>query len=161
EQSRRTDGAWIPFRVAIARRCRAGERLTIGILGGGISGISLAAQLDENVEILEKRARIGVLCGSIIDQGFTFDAAGPHIMFSKNKEVLGLMVSVLGENVQQRRRENKIWFKGRLVKYPFENDLASLPKEDNFDCIYGYIVNPHVNEKPTSLAQWSYVTFGA
>jgi protoporphyrinogen oxidase len=132
----------------------------IGILGGGISGISLAAHLDENVEILEKRQRIGGLCGSIIDQGFTFDAAGPHIMFSKNKEVLGLMVSVLGDNVQQRRRENKIWFKGRLVKYPFENDLASLPKEDNFDCIYGYIVNPHANEKPANLAQWSYATFG-
>jgi protoporphyrinogen oxidase len=132
----------------------------IGILGGGISGISLAAHLDENVEVLEKRARIGGLCGSIIDQGFTFDAAGPHIMFSKNKEVLNLMVSVLGDNVHQRRRDNKIWFKGRLVKYPFENDLAALPKEDNFDCIYGYIVNPHVNEKPSNLAEWSYATFG-
>jgi protoporphyrinogen oxidase len=132
----------------------------IGILGGGISGISLAAHLDENVEVLEKRQRIGGLCGSIIDQGFTFDAAGPHIMFSKNKEVLNLMVGVLGDNVQQRRRENKIWFKGRLVKYPFENDLASLPKEDNFDCIYGYIVNPHAGEKPANLAQWSYATFG-
>ena len=132
----------------------------IAILGGGISGISLAAHLDENVEVLEKRARIGGLCGSIIEQGFTFDAAGPHIMFSKNKDVLGLMVSALGDNVHQRRRENKIWFKGRLVKYPFENDLASLPKEDNFDCIYGYIVNPHANEKPSNLAQWSYATFG-
>ena len=134
--------------------------MTIGILGGGISGISLAAQLDQDVEVLEKRARIGGLCGSIIEQGFTFDAAGPHIMFSKNKDVLNLMVATLGENVQQRRRENKIWFKGRLVKYPFENDLASLPKEDNFDCIYGYIVNPHANETPSNLAQWSYKTFG-
>ena len=134
--------------------------MTIGILGGGISGISLAAQLDENVEVLEKRARIGGLCGSIIDQGFTFDAAGPHIMFSKNKEVLNLMVATLGDNVHQRRRDNKIWFKGQLVKYPFENDLASLPKEDNFACIYGYIVNPHADEAPASLAQWSYKTFG-
>jgi protoporphyrinogen oxidase len=134
--------------------------VTIGILGGGISGISLAAQLDQDVEILEKRSRIGGLCGSIIDQGFTFDAAGPHIMFSKNKDVLNLMVNTLGDNVQQRRRENKIWFKGQLVKYPFENDLASLSKEDNFDCIYGYIVNPHVNETPANLAQWSYKTFG-
>src|SRR5688572_23465762 len=48
------------------------------------------------------------------------------------------------------------------LKYPFENDLASLPKEDNFDCIYGYIVNPRAGESPvTNLAQWSYVTFGA
>jgi protoporphyrinogen oxidase len=81
-------------------------------------------------------------------------------MFSKNKEVLNLMIEVLGDNVHQNRRENRIWFKGNLVKYPFENDLASLPKEDNFDCIYGYIVNPHAGETPRNLAHWSYVTFG-
>jgi len=134
--------------------------VTVGILGGGISGISLAAQLGDDVEVLEKRARVGGLCGSIVDQGFTFDAAGPHIMFSKNKDVLNLMVAALGENVQQRRRDNKIWFKGRLVKYPFENDLASLPKEDTFECIYGYIVNKHANDTPSNLAEWSYKTFG-
>jgi protoporphyrinogen oxidase len=134
----------------------------IGILGGGISGIALAAHLDENVEILEKSDRTGGLCGTIVENGFTFDAAGPHIMFSKNKAVLNLMIEVLGDNVHQNRRENRIYFKGSLVKYPFENDLASLPKEDNFDCIYGYIVNPRAHETPvTNLAQWSYVTFGA
>jgi len=133
----------------------------VGILGGGISGIALAAHLDGDVDVLEKRARIGGLSGSIIDQGFTFDAAGPHIMFSKNKDVLNLMVSVLGDNVQQCRRDNKIYFKGRMVKYPFENDLASLPKEDTFECLYGYIRNPRADDTPVSLADWSYKTFGA
>ena len=132
----------------------------IAILGGGISGVALAAQLGDDVEVFEKRARIGGLAGSIIEHGFTFDAAGPHIMFSKNKEVLQLMVGVLGDNVHQRRRENKIWFKGRLVKYPFENDLASLPPQDNFECIYGYLKNPHQNTTPSNLAEWSYATFG-
>ncbi len=136
-------------------------RKRVGILGGGISGIALAAHLDEDVDVLEKSARIGGLCATIVEDGFTFDAAGPHIMFSKNKEVLNLMISVLGDNVHQNRRENRIWFKGNLVKYPFENDLAALPKEDNFDCIYGYIVNPRAGETPVSLAQWSYATFGA
>jgi protoporphyrinogen oxidase len=144
----------------VSRLGHLGNR--IGILGGGISGIALAAHLDEDVEILEKSDRIGGLCGTIVENGFTFDAAGPHIMFSKNKAVLNLMIEVLGDNVHQNRRENRIYFKGSLVKYPFENDLASLPKEDNFDCIYGYIVNPRVHESPvTNLAQWSYVTFGA
>src|SRR5215210_7291864 len=87
---------------------------SIGILGGGISGIGLAAQLGEDVDVLEKRARIGGLCGAIIEDGFTFDAAGPHIMFSKNKEVLALMIEVLGDNVHQNRRENRIYFKGKL-----------------------------------------------
>jgi protoporphyrinogen oxidase len=135
-------------------------RRSIGILGGGISGIALASQLGDNVEVLEKRDRIGGLCGTIVEDGFTFDAAGPHIMFSKNKEALGLMVEVLGDNVHQKRRDNKIWFKGRLVKYPFENDLASLPPQDNFECIRDYIVNPHANDEPRNLAEWSYKTFG-
>jgi protoporphyrinogen oxidase len=136
-------------------------RRAVGILGGGVSGIALAAHLDEDVDVLEKRPRIGGLCGTIIENGFTFDAAGPHIMFSKNKDVLNLMIEVLDGNVHQNRRENRIWFKGKLVKYPFENDLASLPKEDTFECILGYLQNPRAHETPENLAHWSYVTFGA
>ena len=136
-------------------------RRSVGILGGGISGIALAAQLGEDVDVLEKSARTGGLCGTIVEDGFTFDAAGPHIMFSKNKEVLNLMIEVLDGNVHQNRRENRIYYKGALVKYPFENDLASLPKQDNFECILGYLQNPRAHETPTNLAQWSYATFGA
>jgi protoporphyrinogen oxidase len=132
----------------------------VGILGGGISGIALASELDADVEVLERRGRVGGLCGTIIENGFTFDAAGPHIMFSKNKDVLARMVEVLGDNVHQRRRDNKIFFKNRLVKYPFENDLAALPKEDTFECLMGYINNPHAKDKAENLADWSYATFG-
>lgn len=134
---------------------------SIGILGGGISGIALAAHLGEDVDVLEKNPRTGGLCGTIIEDGFTFDAAGPHIMFSKNKDVLSLMIEVLDGNVHQNRRENRIFFKGKLVKYPFENDLASLPPQDNFECILGYLQNPRASETPSNLAQWSYATFGA
>jgi protoporphyrinogen oxidase len=132
----------------------------VGILGGGISGVALASALDADVEVLERRGRVGGLCGTIVEKGFTFDAAGPHIMFSKNKDVLARMVEVLGDNVHQRRRDNKIFFKNRLVKYPFENDLAALPKEDTFECLMGYIKNPHANDKAENLAAWSYMTFG-
>lgn len=136
-------------------------RRRVGILGGGISGIALAAQLDEDADVLEKSTRTGGLCGTIVEDGFTFDAAGPHIMFSKNKEVLNLMIEVLDGNVHQNRRENRIYYKGALVKYPFENDLASLPKEDNYECILGYLQNPHAGDTPANLAEWSYATFGA
>ena len=54
------------------------------------------------------------------------------------------------------------WCEDLGIDLGTRNDLASLPKEDNFDCIYGYIVNPRAQETPiTNLAQWSYVTFGA
>jgi protoporphyrinogen oxidase len=132
----------------------------IGVLGGGVSGLSLVANLTKSAEVLEKDAICGGLCSSVVEDGFTFDAAGPHILFSKNKEVLDYMVGVLGDNVDKKRRENKIWFKGHLVKYPFENGLSDLPKEDCYECIRDYLKNPWTKE-PENLAEWSYATFGA
>jgi protoporphyrinogen oxidase len=132
----------------------------VGVLGGGISGLSLVANLERDAEILEKDAECGGLCSSVIEDGFTFDAAGPHILFSKNQEVLRYMVSVLGENVDRKRRENKIWYKGHLVKYPFENGLSDLPKDDCFECIRDYLRNPWT-KTPENLAEWAYATFGA
>jgi protoporphyrinogen oxidase len=131
----------------------------IGILGGGISGVALAAHLDVPWEILEKDERVGGLCATVQEAGFTFDAAGPHIMFSKNEAVLARMVQVLGENVHRRRRENRIWLGGRLVKYPFENGLSDLSKEDCFECLIGYLQNPWTGE-PRNLEEWAYATFG-
>ena len=133
--------------------------LGVGILGGGISGVALAAHLERPWEILEGAAEIGGLCASVEEGGFTFDAAGPHILFSRNKTVLGRMVEVLGDNAGQRRRENKIWLGGRLIKYPFENGLADLSKQDCFECLMGYLHNEWTKE-PTNLEEWAYATFG-
>ncbi len=132
----------------------------IGVLGGGVSGLSLVANLKKGAEVLERDAVCGGLCSSVVEDGFTFDAAGPHILFSKNQEVLDYMVGVLGDNVDKKRRENKIWYKGHLVKYPFENGLSDLPKEDCYECIRDYLKNPWTKE-PENLAEWSYATFGA
>jgi protoporphyrinogen oxidase len=131
----------------------------IGILGGGISGLALAAHLERPFELLEASPRLGGLCATVMEDGFTFDAAGPHILFSKNQEILARMVAVLGANVQRKRRENKIWIKGRLVKYPFENGLSDLAPEDCFACILGYLQNPWT-KPPENLEEWSYATFG-
>jgi protoporphyrinogen oxidase len=130
-----------------------------GILGAGISGLSLCANLTGAFECLEAAPRFGGLCASVIEDGFTFDAAGPHIMFSKNKDVLAYMVGMLGDNVHQRRRENKICYRGTYVKYPFENGLADLPKEEAFECVRDYIKNDFDGPVRT-LADWAYSTFG-
>jgi protoporphyrinogen oxidase len=131
----------------------------IGILGGGISGLALAAHLDRPCQVLEATSRVGGLCSTVCEEGFTFDAAGPHILFSKNDAVLAHMVEVLGDNVHRRRRDNRIWFNGRLVKYPFENGLADLLPEDCFECILEYLQNPW-SKPPENLEEWAYATFG-
>ena len=116
--------------------------MKIGILGGGLTGITLGYFLNcDDIEILEKNMETGGLCRSLQDEGFTFDYGGSHIIFSRDKEVLSFMLAVLGDNKVQRRRNTKILFKGNYVKYPFENGLNDLPKEDNFECLCYYIDN--------------------
>lgn len=132
--------------------------MEIGLLGGGITSLALGYFLKKPYEILEKNERLGGLCRTIIDQGYTFDPHGAHILFSKNKKILALEKKLLGQNLRTRFRSSRIFFKDRLIKYPFENDLGSLDKQDTFDCLIGYINNS--SAKPTNLNEWFYYTFG-
>lgn len=140
--------------------------MKIGILGGGLTGLTLGYFLNcGDVEILEKNKETGGLCRSLQDEGFTFDYGGSHILFSKDKEVLSFMLAVLGDNKVQRRRNTKILFKGNYVKYPFENGLNDLPKADNFECLYYYIDNLikracGESNSPENFKEWIYCTFG-
>lgn len=73
------------------------------ILGGGLSAISLAYYLQENpniseIRILEKDDALGGLCRTYEKNGIEYDV-GPHIIFSKNKEILELMNGLLGNNI--------------------------------------------------------------
>jgi protoporphyrinogen oxidase len=131
--------------------------MVLGILGGGISGLSLAYLYNGPSEILEKEERIGGHCRSHEKDGFRYDEGG-HILFSRDAAVLEAMLNVLGDNVERHYRNNKIWYKGRLVKYPFENGLGDLDKEDIFDCLYSYLHNDY--PEPTNFAEWIYHTFG-
>ncbi|HJJ31505.1 MAG TPA: NAD(P)-binding protein, partial [Methanocorpusculum sp.] len=120
------------------------------ILGGGLTGVTLARLLQEKgdtVTVFEKNAKSGGLCVSEIRNGFTFDAGGSHIVFSRDTEVLQFMQDVLDKNREFRNRNTKIFYKGRYVKYPFENGLAELPKDDLYFCISEYIKMLIASEK--------------
>ena len=132
--------------------------MNVGILGGGLAGLSVAAHLDHEYEVLERDARCGGHCFTVEEEGFTWDGGGPHIIFSKNQPMVDYMVSLLAPNVRRERRNNKIFFKGRFVKYPFENGLYDLEPQDRFECLYHYLNND--SPKPTNFKEWLYHTFG-
>lgn len=134
------------------------------ILGGGLSAISLAYYLQENknidgIHILEKDEILGGICRTYVKEGIEYDV-GPHIIFSKNKEILDLMNNLLGENNEKHRRSNRILHKKRFVQYPFENDLSKLPQEDIDYCVNGFLHNPFENYNATNMLQFFLKTFG-
>jgi protoporphyrinogen oxidase len=130
----------------------------IGILGGGLTGLTLAVNLKKEYEVLEKDVDCGGLCRSLQEEGFTFDYGGAHIIFSRNQDPVDFMKDMLGDNLVRGRRNNKVFYKGVYVKYPFENGLSDLPKQDNFKCLYYYLKNDY--PAPTNFKEWIYYTFG-
>ncbi len=138
--------------------------MRIGILGGGLSGISLAYFLQDkeniqHIEILERESRPGGLCRSHPFANVHYDT-GPHIMFSKNTAVLQWMLDMLGENVHALRRSNKIFHDGRFVKYPFENELSALSEGDRDYCVTTFLNNPYAQYVPANMLQFFLATFG-
>ncbi len=118
--------------------------MKIAILGAGISGVSLARMLatdGHDVTVLEASERAGGLCKSRQVDGFTFDEAGGHIMFSKRSDVLQWMKDRCGGDagLVGSERNTKIRWHDRFVPYPFENGVGHLPKETIVDCMEGYL----------------------
>jgi protoporphyrinogen oxidase len=134
----------------------------VGILGGGISGLFTARFLGGDVEVLEADATVGGLARCFGGEGFRSDIGG-HILFSKDKEALAHELAALGGNIREGVRANKILYKGLHVKYPFENGIDVLPKEDIVDILYSFVENPlraPGKPKPTNFLEWMYYTFG-
>jgi len=135
--------------------------MNTAIIGAGASGLSLTLMLDGDVTIFERSGRTGGHCHATIRDGWTFDR-GPHIMFSRDREVLDFMIASLGDNVHQSRRNNRVFVDGHLVKYPLENDLASLALESRTRCLLDYLFNDHAQlaENPSNLDEWFVGNFG-
>ena len=139
------------------------------ILGGGLSGLTLARLLlerGEEVVVLEAEPVYGGLCRSKSEQGFTFDIGGSHIIFSRDEEVLDFMRRMIAGNEQRNNRNTKIFYKKKYINYPFENGLSDLPPEDRFACVNGFIKNLIAVEKgeipaPSNFREWIYYTFGS
>lgn len=131
--------------------------MTTLILGGGLAGISLASFLKNKSIILERENQIGGLCKSFDFDGIKHDI-GPHILFSKNRRMLDVLLAVVQTN--RVKRSSKIFHKGRFIKYPFENELSALSVRERDYCLHTFLNNPYKNIKPKNMLEFFLKTFG-
>jgi len=132
----------------------------IAILGAGVSGLALARFLVEGgvapgaITLFEADAVAGGLCQSKTVDGFTYDVAGGHILFSKDTAAMQWMKDNAGGDAAfvQRDRHTKIRFDDRWVHYPFENGIGDLPQQANYDCLAGYVKAWHARQMTSSPA---------
>jgi protoporphyrinogen oxidase len=76
------------------------------------------------------------------------------------------MLSLLGDNKIKNKRNSKIFYGGTYVKYPFENGLADLSRQDNFECLHGFVLSlikkaQEPARTPKNFKEWCHHAFGA
>ena len=121
----------------------------------------------EAVSLFEAAPVMGGLCRSKTVDGFTYDVAGGHILFSKDAAAMQWMKDCAGgdEAFVRRDRNTKIRFGDRWVHYPFENGIGDLPPQANFECLLGYVQSWHQRHMdnstaPADFASWIRWRFG-
>ena len=139
--------------------------MNITLLGGGIASISLSYFLQKNknikqINIIEKENKIGGLLRSYRFGKIYFDV-GPHIIFSRNKENLKMILKLLGKNKSKIKRSNKIIYNKEIfIKYPFENELYKLPKKKLNYALNNFLNNKYKKSKPKNMKQFFLKIFG-
>ena len=111
------------------------------IIGAGPAGLTAGYFLSEagwEVTILEADPNyVGGISRTVHYEGFRFDIGG-HRFFSKSKEVEDFWKRILGDNLIDRPRMSRIYYRGRFYSYPLKalEALRNLGVIDSTLCVF-------------------------
>lgn len=106
------------------------------IIGGGISGLTLAYYLKDDYLILEKESEAGGYCRTIKNPTYVWDFAG-HFYHFKTEEMKQLFLSLVeSDQIITQKKVTKIYYGDALIDYPFQMNIHQLEKQEFIDCLY-------------------------
>jgi protoporphyrinogen oxidase len=137
----------------------------IVIIGAGLTGISAAYHLEQkgfhDYKIFERDPVIGGLCGTVFQDGFTFDFTG-HYLHASDAYFRTMIEQLVGmENLNTVSRRSFIYSHETYTRYPFQINLYGLPDEVIAECIEGFVLRNQSRKKITTFPEWVQKNFGA
>lgn len=134
------------------------------IIGAGLTGLSVAYHLEQNgfydYQIFEKESRIGGLCKSVQQDGFTFDYTG-HLLHCNDSYFRTFLESTIGmDALCAIERRSWVYSHGVYTPYPYQQYLHGLPPHVIVECIDGYVNRPTRTEGYRSFRDWVLQEFG-
>ncbi len=139
---------------------------SVAIIGAGPAGLTAAYFLSAagwKVSVLETDPiYVGGLSRTVEYRGFRFDIGG-HRFFSKSQEIQDFWKSLLQDNLIDRPRMSRIYYRGQFYSYPLNafEALKNLGILDSALCLLSYVkarffpVDP-----PKSFKDWVVNQFG-
>lgn len=112
------------------------------IIGAGPAGLSAAWELAKagaSCEVLEQDSVVGGISRTVNYKGYLFDIGG-HRFFTKVSLVEKMWREVLGDDLLQRPRLSRIYYKNRFFNYPLDpmNVLRNLGVLESARCMASY-----------------------
>jgi protoporphyrinogen oxidase len=142
------------------------KQKNIAIIGAGPAGLTAAYLLlkaQQKVCIFEKDEKyVGGISRTEEYKGFLFDIGG-HRFFSKSKEVEDFWTEILGDEMLERPRSSKIYYKGKFFSYPLKASeaLFKLGIFESVYCILSYLKSKIFPIKnPENFEDWVINQFG-
>lgn len=111
------------------------QQTNVLIIGGGITGLSLASFIGDDYLIVEKDSEVGGYCKTTIRNGFVWDYSG-HFFHFNNKEIKDYVLENIECDVVTVNKKSHIYYKGRYIDFPFQNNIHQLPTNEFVECLY-------------------------
>ncbi len=132
------------------------------ILGAGLTGLSAALSVGSDYLVLEQASRPGGLARTERIGRYLFDYTG-HWLHLTHERTRAWVTELLGDNLVRIRRNSKIYTQQTYTEYPFQSNLADLPKDITFECLWGAI-QAHAKRdsqpEPQNFEEFSRTLFG-
>lgn len=105
----------------------------IAIIGGGISGLTIANLLVDKhkITLFEAKSNVGGIAKTRKINGLTYHPTGGHCFNSKYEDVLDFVFQIMPRNKWNKiERKSSIIFKNNIIPYPIEYSIKNIAKFD-------------------------------
>jgi protoporphyrinogen oxidase len=141
--------------------------MRFGIIGAGISGLSISRLLEKSgneAVVLERSMVPGGIARTRVIGDVAYHLTGGHCFNSKHQDVLNFVFNdVLSyEEWHKVKRRSRIFFKGRYISYPIEYALKEIAEFD-LDLASKMVIDYYARneEDRSNLATWFVSKFGS
>ena len=128
------------------------------IIGAGISGLTFASGASDYL-IVEREREAGGYCRTIRRGGFVWDFAGHFFHFKTDRFRKKFIDCVDPSEYVDRVKSTYIYYKGKLIDYPFQTNIHELEKDEFIDCLYD-LFNKEEKDEYESFLDMLYGKFG-
>lgn len=131
------------------------------IIGGGITGLTCAATLKEDVTIVEAQDAVGGYCRTTKRNGFIWDMAG-HFFHFNNESVKSFFHSQIpDESFVKVQKTTSIHINNDcIVDFPFQKNIHQLPKRDYIECLVDLYEAEKNQKSYYTFKEFVYATVG-